>query len=210
MLTHLRSNAVAYLALFIALSGTSYASVQLPKDSVRAKQIAAGAVGSSEVKNNTLTGRDIKDGSLEAKDLAIGLPAGPRGAPGLPGLDGSARAYAVVQQGSSATCSLRGLSRGAVTVRRLDVGKFCVRVDGASNTSDLAIATVAAGTAQPIELANVAVYPVGCEDTQTREEFLVVTTRTQETFVTDTDGELARVRSDDELSDLIAFAFILI
>ena len=36
---HIRSNAVAYVALFVALGGTSYAALKLPANSVGTKQI---------------------------------------------------------------------------------------------------------------------------------------------------------------------------
>lgn len=66
MISHLRRNAVAYLALVVALGGTSYAAAKLPRNSVGTVQIRAGAVQSS----------DVKDGSLRRKDLAAGvLPA---------------------------------------------------------------------------------------------------------------------------------------
>jgi hypothetical protein len=42
---HVRGNAVAYLALFVALGGTSYAAVNLP----------AGSVGSQQIKNHSIT-----------------------------------------------------------------------------------------------------------------------------------------------------------
>ncbi|HWT95729.1 MAG TPA: hypothetical protein VN238_22205, partial [Solirubrobacteraceae bacterium] len=54
MLKHLRSNLVAYLALFVALGGTSYAAV---------------TVTGSQVKDSTLTGRDVRDGTLTARDF---------------------------------------------------------------------------------------------------------------------------------------------
>jgi hypothetical protein len=44
-LSHLKSNAVAYLALFIALGGTSYAAIRLP----------AGSVGNRQLKNHAVT-----------------------------------------------------------------------------------------------------------------------------------------------------------
>ncbi len=44
-LRHVRHNAVAYLALFVALGGTSYAAINLPK----------GSVGSSQLKNHSIT-----------------------------------------------------------------------------------------------------------------------------------------------------------
>jgi hypothetical protein len=33
LLTHARDNAIAYLALFVALGGTSYAAIKLPRNS---------------------------------------------------------------------------------------------------------------------------------------------------------------------------------
>ncbi|HET9102484.1 MAG TPA: hypothetical protein VFN55_03960 [Solirubrobacteraceae bacterium] len=38
-LRHLRQNLVAYLALFVALGGTSYAAITIPRNSVGARQI---------------------------------------------------------------------------------------------------------------------------------------------------------------------------
>ena len=72
----------AYMALFIALGGTSYAAVKLPRNSVGASQIKAGGVGSSEVKNRSLRKVDFK-----ASDLPAG-PAGPAGAQGPAGPQG--------------------------------------------------------------------------------------------------------------------------
>jgi hypothetical protein len=45
---------VAYLALFVALGGVSYAALKLPKNSVGSKQIKANAVKSAKVKNASL------------------------------------------------------------------------------------------------------------------------------------------------------------
>jgi hypothetical protein len=58
------ANVVATLALFIALGGTSVAAIQLGKNSVRAKQIAPGAVGTSEVKDRALKRVDFAKGQL--------------------------------------------------------------------------------------------------------------------------------------------------
>ncbi len=51
---HMRHNVVAYLALFIALGGSSYAAIKLPANSVGAKQIKKDAVRSSDAKNSSL------------------------------------------------------------------------------------------------------------------------------------------------------------
>jgi hypothetical protein len=76
----------AYMALFIALGGTSYAAVKLPRNSVGASQIKANGVGSSEVKNGSLRNRDFK-----TSDLPVGRTGaqGPAGAPGLRGAVGA-------------------------------------------------------------------------------------------------------------------------
>ena len=41
---HIRSNIVAYLALFVALGGTSYAAIKLPANSVGTRQIKNHAI----------------------------------------------------------------------------------------------------------------------------------------------------------------------
>jgi len=76
------STVVAYVALFIALGGTSYAAVKLPKNSVGGTQIKANAVTSGKVKNGSLRKADFK-----ASDLPVG-PAGAQGAQGLQGPKG--------------------------------------------------------------------------------------------------------------------------
>jgi hypothetical protein len=79
-LRHLRGNLVAYLALFLALGGTSaYAAGALPKASVGTKQLKKSAVTSAKV----------RDGSLQARDFAAEqLPRGERGPQGASGSQG--------------------------------------------------------------------------------------------------------------------------
>lgn len=62
----LRQNAIALLALFIALGGTTYAAstIVLPKNSVGTKQLKKNAVTSVKIKNNQVTGADVKESSL--------------------------------------------------------------------------------------------------------------------------------------------------
>jgi hypothetical protein len=106
---HVRGNAVGYIALFVALGGTSYAAVNLPAGSVGSKQLKRAAVTGPKIAKNAVRSRNVKD--LLAEDFKPGqLPAGARGsdgaagakgetgAPGLPGLPGApgptASAYA--------------------------------------------------------------------------------------------------------------------
>jgi hypothetical protein len=70
---------VACIALAVALTGTSYAVVVLPRGSVGTPQLKRGAVVSAKVKDHSLLRRDFRAGQI---------PAGAQGPPG------SARAYA--------------------------------------------------------------------------------------------------------------------
>lgn len=88
---------VAYVALFVALGGSSYAAVKINGKNIKNKSIAgeklkARTITGGKVQKNTLTGSEIRDGSLLAKNFKAGQlpagPAGPQGAPGLPGEPG--------------------------------------------------------------------------------------------------------------------------
>jgi hypothetical protein len=88
---HVRNHGVAYLALFVALSGTSYAATQLPKDSVGPAQLRKDAVTSGDVKNGTLTKSDLAKGVLTSGpqgDPGVAGPPGPSGAAGPQGPPG--------------------------------------------------------------------------------------------------------------------------
>jgi hypothetical protein len=54
LLGHLKNNAVAYVALFVALGGTSYAAIKLP----------AGSVGNRQLKNHAVTPIKLDTGSI--------------------------------------------------------------------------------------------------------------------------------------------------
>jgi hypothetical protein len=59
LLNHLKHNVVAYLALFVALGGTSYAAVNLP----------AGSVGTKQLRNGAVTNTKLAKGSVGAGNL---------------------------------------------------------------------------------------------------------------------------------------------
>jgi hypothetical protein len=88
------ANITSSLALFIALGGTGYAALKLPKNSVHAKQIATGAVGSPEVKNH----------SLKPVDFAT-LPQGPQGPKGDTGAPGRDATQVVLATASDSTAT---------------------------------------------------------------------------------------------------------
>jgi hypothetical protein len=59
LLSQLRSNAIAYAALFVALGGTSYAATNLP----------AGSVGSKQLRNGSVTAAKLAKGAVNANSL---------------------------------------------------------------------------------------------------------------------------------------------
>ena len=62
---------VACLALGLALGGTSYAAVKLPRNSVGTKQLKKNAVTSPKIKNNGVTGADVNEASLAKVPAAV-------------------------------------------------------------------------------------------------------------------------------------------
>ena len=59
LLNHLKHNVVAYMALFVALGGTSYAAINLP----------AGSVGTKQLRNGAVTNKKLGKGGGGAADL---------------------------------------------------------------------------------------------------------------------------------------------
>ncbi|MEA2421652.1 MAG: hypothetical protein QOF55_751 [Thermoleophilaceae bacterium] len=79
---------VALIALFVALGGTGYAALKLPKNSVGSKQIKKNAVTSSKVANGSLLARDFKAGQLPAGPQGIKGDQGVKGDQGIQGVKG--------------------------------------------------------------------------------------------------------------------------
>jgi hypothetical protein len=82
--THLRSNVVAYLALFCALGGSAaYAA-----EKITSKQIAPGAVKSKQVKDGSITSTDLASNVLTRGGQGERGPQGPAGPQGPVGAQG--------------------------------------------------------------------------------------------------------------------------
>jgi len=62
---------VAFVALLVALGGTSYAVVRLPARSVGAKQLKPSAVTGAKVADDSLTGADIREATLAKVPAAV-------------------------------------------------------------------------------------------------------------------------------------------
>lgn len=76
------SNVTATLALLVALGGTGYAAVALPRNSVGPQQLKAGAVTSPDIRNGTVQAADL------APSARVPGPQGPQGAQGAQGAQG--------------------------------------------------------------------------------------------------------------------------
>jgi hypothetical protein len=103
------AHVIAIIALVFAIGGTSYAALNLPKNSVGAKQIKKNAVTSTKVKNHSLKAIDFKNGQL---------PAGAQGPTGAQGTAGSKGATG--PSGPSGPSGPTGFV-GQVTVMRTDI-----------------------------------------------------------------------------------------
>ena len=96
IISHVRGNAVAYVALFAALGGTSYAAVRFAPGSVTTRalangvvthaKLASGSVGEANLVKRSLTAADFKPGQL------LSAIKGSSGATGAAGVSGTAGA----------------------------------------------------------------------------------------------------------------------
>jgi hypothetical protein len=130
-------NVVASLALFIALGGTSYAAIQLPKDSVGTKQLRAHAVTSAKVKQGSLLLGDFRASQRALLQGPAGPqghvgaqgergpqgPAGPRGEQGVPGLPAT-KLFAHVSLAATGN-----YGSGVTNVTRVQAGIYNVTFD---------------------------------------------------------------------------------
>jgi hypothetical protein len=82
------SNAIALTALFVALGGSSYAALSLPRGSVGTTQLRAGAVTSAKVRDGSLLSRDFRRGQLPRGAAGATGAQGPAGPQGLAGPQG--------------------------------------------------------------------------------------------------------------------------
>jgi hypothetical protein len=147
-----RRHHLALLALFVALGGTSYAAVALPRNSVGSLQIRTAAVGSSEVRDRSLTARDFRAGAL---------PQGARGATGAPGATGPAGppgpAGPAGPPGPSGTATIADGSIGPAQLGQLPA----VRVRQTTDSQTIASSTGAASTPVAFGDAGSEQYDVG-------------------------------------------------
>jgi hypothetical protein len=93
------ANVMSTIAVFLALGGGVAVAAGLAKNSVKSKQIKAGAVKRAELAANSVTAPKVANGSLLGEDFAAGQlpsgPTGPIGPTGPAGVEGQAGATSV-------------------------------------------------------------------------------------------------------------------
>jgi hypothetical protein len=130
------ANVVATVAVFIALGGTSYAVVSLPRNSVGQRQLKSSSVGSAELRAGAIRSKNIHNGSVATRDLSKGAKRDLRGQQGPPGSQGPPGAAAVTLSvavaTSGATVSGNGTSEHSATAAGVYEVSF-PRVSGPGN-----------------------------------------------------------------------------
>jgi len=71
---HVRANVIAYLALFVALGGTSYAAISIPRNSVGTRQLRNGAVTGAKLAKGAVTARKLAKGTVGPVNLSSAIP----------------------------------------------------------------------------------------------------------------------------------------
>src|SRR3954447_5419805 len=114
------ANVTATLALFVALGGSSYAAVKLPRNSVGSSELKTNSVGAAEIKRKAVRSSEISDRAIRLRDIsksarsALHGQAGPAGPPG-PTFFAAVRSSGGIVQGNatgstSAAAGVRAVS----------------------------------------------------------------------------------------------------
>ncbi|MEA2331567.1 MAG: trimeric autotransporter adhesin [Thermoleophilaceae bacterium] len=152
--THVRGNAVAYLALFIALGSTGAyaANVDLKRNQVKTKHIKGKAVTTAKLKGKAVTTAKLANGAVTSRTIAGGavgagkLAAGAVGSTELAdgGVTSPKLAAGAVGAGKLAPGSVGSseLQDGQVTAADLARPPRLIEYSGAAGTSDVPILSV--------------------------------------------------------------------
>jgi len=144
---YLQRNAIALLALFLALGGTTYAASSAlgPANSVASPQVVNGSlkvVDFGKSAKKALRGARGARGAAGAAGTAGAKGAtGAQGVQGVQGVAGTARAYAEVDYVAPSFVTAR--TKGFTGVTRPGTGIYCLTLDPALGLDARSVATVA-------------------------------------------------------------------
>jgi hypothetical protein len=144
-IVHFKDNAVAYVALFAALGGTSYAAVRLTPGSVTSRALARGAVTHAKLGAKSVTSGNIRNGTITRADLAASTLSsaanGANGASGAAGATGGGGANGPAgptgpagPAGANGSASIIARARGTGTVSAPHGASTSVPVSGGTWT----------------------------------------------------------------------------
>ena len=141
------ANVTASLALFIALGGTGYAAVTLPRNSVGNAQLRNNAVGPAELRPGAVRSSDIRNRTIRVSDLARKTRSalrspGPQGPAGPAGRD-AATVRAMV---SSSGVPVGGNAQNTEHARTTNTYRVEFTRDVAGCTYTATLAAVQAGS----------------------------------------------------------------
>jgi hypothetical protein len=86
------ANVMSTVAVFVAIGGSSYAAITLPRNSVGDRQLKSRAVGGQELKRGAVGSRALRNGGIRTADISTATrsalsgkpgPAGPAGPPAI-------------------------------------------------------------------------------------------------------------------------------
>ena len=116
---------ISLVALFVALGGTGYAALELPKNSVGSPQIVNRSVRTLDLSRKAVAAlRGDRGRQGPAGPQGPAGDRGPAGEKGAAGAAGTARAYAEVDNSSPSFVTARTKNFTAVT--RVDDGVYCL------------------------------------------------------------------------------------
>ena len=112
------SNAIAGLALFVALSGVA-AAATLAKNSVGPKQLKKGAVTAKKLRKEAVTNRKIRSGAVSASKIAKGAVTAGKLAGGAVGSSALANGAVINSKLANGVVGTNKLGNEAVTTSKL-------------------------------------------------------------------------------------------
>jgi hypothetical protein len=157
LIAHVKHNVVGYLALFLALGGTSYAAVRLAPGSVTSRALARGAVTHTKLSATRVDARNIISGTLTRGDFAPGtladLTNGSKGAAGGKGGRGATGpAGPAGAAGADGSASIVARARGMGPITAPHGATTSVPINGdtwTQDTGDIALVTGSATIKTP-------------------------------------------------------------
>jgi hypothetical protein len=159
---------VSIIALVVAMGGTSYAAIKLPKNSVGSQQIKSNAVSSSKIKNGSLVSKDFRAGAVPAGRKGSTGASGAKGDKGSTGDTGPSNAYftegaqpVTVPAGDYVVFGEAGVDNTANGSASLETCFAIVTGSGATSTTPTSSGTAPAGGKVDIPVHATAHLPNG-------------------------------------------------